>query len=101
MLLHSAIRTGDHVAWDAPQFEGGSWFRGRPTGKRRFTGTKRFAGKVVRHSYGSERGQHTFTVLLSEPEESAGKKTLVKGRNLYPNLVAHRPDPESPDRRAF
>jgi hypothetical protein len=90
--METAIRTGDRVTWDSPQFTGGSKFRGRVRGAK-FVGTKRFSGVVVRHSYGASTGQHTFTVLLNE-----GGKKLVKGRNLYPNLVEHVPDPDSPDR---
>jgi len=93
MQLESAIRTGDRVAWDAPQFSGGIFFRGRSSGAK-FTGNKRFAGMVVKHSYGAGTGQHTFTVLLDD-----GSKKMVKGRNLYPNLVDHTPDANSPDRQ--
>ena len=93
MILETAIRTGDRVTWDAPQFAGGSKFRGRVRGAK-YTGTLRLSGVVVRHSYGTSTGQHTFTVLLDD-----GTKKLVKGRNLYPNLVEHVPDPNSPDRK--
>jgi hypothetical protein len=92
MILATAIRTGDRVTWDAPQFTGGSKWRGRVRGAK-FVGTERLSGVVVKHSYGAETGQHTFTVLLDN-----GRKKLVKGRNLYPNLVEHVPDPNSPDR---
>jgi hypothetical protein len=40
-------------------------------------------GQVVNESYGKERGQHTFTIDLG------GEKLLVKGRNLYPNIIEH------------
>ena len=86
MILETAIRTGDRVVWDAPQFSG-SWR------KPKYTGTLRLEGVVERHSYGVERGQHTFSVRLT-----SGKLKLVKGRNLYPNLVCHEPYPDSPDR---
>ncbi|WP_395076809.1 hypothetical protein [Flavobacterium sp.] len=47
-------------------------------------------GEVVKHSYGAERNQHTFTILLFN-----GEKKLVKGRNLYPNLLSHVQGKES------
>jgi len=40
-------------------------------------------GKVVNSSYGTEKGQHTFTI------ETPTGKILVKGRNLYPNIIKH------------
>jgi len=89
----AAIRTGDYVVWDAPQFQGGSFFRGRSTGKPKFVGTKRFAGKVEKHSYGDKTGQHTFSIRLDD-----GSIKLVKGRNLYPHLVEHVVAQDSPDR---
>jgi len=42
-------------------------------------------GNVTNHSYGSKTGQHTFTI--------GGVK--VKGRNLYPNIIEHKPGEES------
>ena len=42
------------------------------------------SGVVIKHSYGSDRGQHTFTILLTDDS-----KKLVKGRNLYPRLLIH------------
>lgn len=47
-------------------------------------------GEIFKHSYGVERYQHTFTVLLDN-----GEKKLVKGRNLYPNLLEHIQGEES------
>lgn len=94
MVLETAIRSGDRVVWDAPQFQGGSFFRGRSTGKPKFVGTERLSGIVVRHSYGATTNQHTFSIRLED-----GRLKLVKGRNLYPNLVEHIPDPNSSDRK--
>ena len=88
----TAIRSGDLVTWDAPQFTGGRFYRGRSRGAR-FTGTKRLSGTILRHSYG-RTGQHTFTIELKD-----GEKKLVKGRNLYPNIVSHEPDANSIDRK--
>ena len=47
-------------------------------------------GVVVKHSYGSDRGQHTFTI-----QDASGAKYLVKGRNLYPRLLSHEQGEES------
>ena len=47
-------------------------------------------GEVIKHSYGAEKGQHTFTILCTN-----GNKLLVKGRNLYTNLIEHIQGEES------
>lgn len=41
-------------------------------------------GQVISESYGADKGQHTFTIDLG-----GGEKLLVKGRNLYPNIIEH------------
>jgi hypothetical protein len=41
-------------------------------------------GYVINSSYGADKGQHTFTIDWN------GDKVLVKGRNLYPNIIEHR-----------
>lgn len=41
-------------------------------------------GDVIKSSYGSNKGQHTFTIDWN------GQKLLVKGRNLYPNIIEHK-----------
>jgi len=92
MIYDTAIRTGDFVVWDAPQFAGGSFYRGRCRGAR-FVGTERLSGRVERHSYGASTAQHTFSIRLAD-----GTLKLVKGRNLYPNLIHHEPAADSPDR---
>lgn len=89
----SAIRTGDYVVWEAKIFAKGSFFNGRYQGGAKFIGTEQYEGRVIKHSYGAKTGQHTFTILLSD-----GTKKMVKGRNLYPNLLEHRLDQNSPDR---
>jgi len=43
-------------------------------------------GEVISNSYGRETNQHTFTILTNLNE-----KILVKGRNLYPNIIEHIP----------
>ena len=94
MDQETAIRTGDKVRWNHPQFEGGSFYQGRSRGAR-FIGYKEYSGIVIRHSYGEDKGQHTFTIQLDD-----GSLKRVKGRNLYPNLISHEPDPNSLDRVA-
>ena len=41
------------------------------------------SGTVVNSSYGADRGQHTFTI------DTGIEKIMVKGRNLYPNIIKH------------
>jgi hypothetical protein len=40
-------------------------------------------GTVINSSYGDEKNQHTFTI------DTDNGKILVKGRNLYPNIIKH------------
>lgn len=47
-------------------------------------------GLVVNSSYGEKTNQHTFTI---DTEEQG--KVMVKGRNLYPNILAHEQGEES------
>ena len=47
------------------------------------------SGNVINSSYGSDRGQHTFTI------DTGNEKILVKGRNLYPNILKHIQGEES------
>lgn len=46
-------------------------------------------GDVVNSSYGAKKNQHTFTI------ETEHGKILVKGRNLYPNILEHKQGAES------
>jgi len=88
-----AIRTGDRVTVDLPIFAGGSFFGGRQRGRPQRIGTDRVTGVILRHSYGEKTGQHTFTIRRDD-----GSLKLVKGRNLYGNIVEHIVDLNSPDR---
>lgn len=47
------------------------------------------SGTVINSSYGVEKGQHTFTI------DTGNEKILVKGRNLYPNIIEHIQGKES------
>jgi hypothetical protein len=50
---------------------------------------KTISGVVINSSYGAEKNQHTFTI------DDNGEKVLVKGRNLYPNILKHIQGEES------
>jgi hypothetical protein len=44
-------------------------------------------GTIIKDSYGSLKGQHTFTILVEESDDSdilIGSKIRRKGRNVYP-----------------
>lgn len=93
MQDRGAIRTGDRVVWNNPQFSRGTFFRGKCKGAK-YLGSVTLSGIVIKHSYGMKTGQHTFSIQLDN-----GTRKLVKGRNLYPNLVEHIPDMNSIDRK--
>ena len=46
-------------------------------------------GTVINNSYGADKNQHTFTI-----QTDCGN-VLVKGRNLYPNIIKHIQGEES------
>lgn len=64
---------GDEVAFERATFSGS--FR-----NPRFDGFERIYGKIIKDSYGREKQQHTFTLLLEN-----GLNMRIKGRNLYAN----------------
>jgi len=69
--------TGDAVVGDEVRFE-----QARYAGSFRnpkFVGFRRVTGKVVKDSYGAQKQQHTFTLLLLDSNETL----RIKGRNLY------------------
>lgn len=54
--------------------------------------------KVIRHSYGALKNQHTFTCVIetvNDPDFLVGQKFLIKGRNLYPIVKNHKRGEES------
>jgi hypothetical protein len=75
---HPICCTGDCVVGDLVAFERATFSgsRSRPV----FAGFELVIGEIVAESYGSEKQQHTFTLLLGD-----GSKTRIKGRNLYAN----------------
>ena len=70
---------GDEVAFEQAMFAGS--FR-----KPKFIGTRIVTGKIIKDSYGAEKQQHTFTLLLPD-----GSKMRIKGRNLYRNGLYRKP----------
>jgi len=90
--------TGDVVVGDQIEFiEGvfvGSYKRPRHVGDRTII------ANVVKDSYGSDRQQHTFTLVVIESSGhdpvAQGSKIRRKGRNVYRNgVVRQRWDDES------
>ena len=59
----------------------------------KFLGNRQIIGQIVKESYGSKRGQHTFTIDVESAEGMYAedvlqkKKIRRKGRNVYKNLV--------------
>lgn len=48
--------------------------------------------EIKKHSYGSLKGQHTFTCKVLKnytTKDSYQDEFLIKGRNLYPNVIEH------------
>lgn len=85
---------GSKFMFREPLFEGS--FR-----KPKFTGRYRtLTVKVLKESYGAQRGQHTFTLEVLECEAHAndnipaGEKIRRKGRNLYPNILGSVTQPD-------
>lgn len=78
---------GDEVIYLTLHFSGGSFGRFRRAPK--FTGYGVRAGRIIKDSYGRQRGQHTFTL-----EDGRGEKWCVKGRNLYREVCLARPRAE-------
>jgi hypothetical protein len=78
--------TGDCVVGDEVSFE-----RATFTGNFRnakFDGFELTQGKIVNDSYGRDKQQHTFTILLEAGrtvKKLPAKLMTIKGRNLYAN----------------
>jgi len=91
--LHTINCTGDVVCGDRVAFE-----RARFTGsfrRAKFAGFEVVIGEIIADSYGADRQQHTFTLLLTD-----GSKIKIKGRNLYANGTWRRAWVNEEDRRA-
>jgi len=90
-----AIRTGCIVTFEKSYFKGS--FR-----NPQFDGKSLLKIEILRHSYGSAKGQHTFTVKIlevinkgSDQTKNVGETMRIKGRNLYPNVIDHIQGEES------
>ena len=71
--------SGDHVRFQQAVFSGS--FR-----NAKFSHFELISGEIIKDSYGADKQQHTFTLLLAD-----GSKKLIKGRNLYKNGVWRKP----------
>lgn len=85
--------TGDVVVGDVVSFERAVFVGSFK--KPKFSHNETITGKVVKDSYGADKQQHTFTLELVD-----GKKTLIKGRNLYRNGVTRLEWANEEDRKA-
>lgn len=86
-LPASSVVRGDRIKWTEPVFEGGSFGRYRRAPTK--IGERTIFAEVIRESYGAEKQQHTFSLLVisSEGTEAPepGAAIRRKGRNLYRN----------------
>ena len=84
--------TGDVVTGDVIQWEEGVFTSSK---KPKFLGNRTVRAVVVKDSYGSDKQQHTFTILpLSSSGTqpiAVGKQTTRKGRNIYRNGTMRMP----------
>lgn len=86
--VYSINCTGDCVVGDEVAFE-----RAVFSGSFRNAKFERFElvqGKIVRDSYGADKGQHTFTLHLAVTIGGVGE-LRIKGRNLYRNGTWRKP----------
>lgn len=85
--------TGDAVKGDKVIFKKdffkGSWRRPK------YSHSKVVEGEIINDSYGKEKQQHTFTILLTD-----GTKKLIKGRNLYKHYTYRQPWDDEEQRKA-
>jgi len=71
--------TGDNVRFQRAVFAGSYK-------KPHFSHLEIVTGIIVNDSYGTDKQQHTFTLELED-----GRKSTIKGRNLYRNGVWRKP----------
>ena len=85
--------TGDCVVGDEVSFERATFSGNFRAAK--FAGFERITGTIIADSYGREKQQHTFTLLVGSagtPEGiSAPYQMMIKGRNLYGSGTYRRP----------
>ena len=86
MSIHN-LTTGCFIVIDEAVFSG--HYR-----SSNYEGHREIKGTIVAESYGSKRGQHTFTILVSEVSGAdsnkykVGDKVRRKGRNVYGSLTS-------------
>ncbi len=76
--------TGDAVVGDEVRFERAKFAGSYRNAK--FVGIELITGKIIKDSYGREKQQHTFTLVLADDTE-----IRIKGRNLYANDLYRKP----------
>ena len=76
--------TGDAVVGDEVKFQRAIFTGTYPNAK--FSHDETIEAVVISDSYGEQKQQHTFTLLLPN-----GKKTRIKVRKLYRNKVFRKP----------
>src|SRR3990172_9109340 len=81
------VVVGDTVRFTEGVFSGGSFGRFRRSAKH--VGDRTITARVIRDSYGRDKQQHTFTLLVLMSEGCApiepGTQMTRKGRNVYRN----------------
>ncbi len=79
--------TGDVVCGDTIRFSEGVF--GGSYRKPKHIGNREIIAEVVKDSYGQQKQQHTFTLVVLESSGEqplkVGTKTTRKGRNVYRN----------------
>lgn len=91
--LHTICCAGDAVRGDKVAFERAVF--GGSLRSPKFLRFELVRGEIVADSYGANKQQHTFTILLAD-----GSKTRIKGRNLYRNGTFRQPWPDESLRHA-
>jgi len=96
--------TGDAVVGDRVKFTeavfGGSYR------KPKFLGEREIVADIVKDSYGADKQQHTFTLVVisasgeRSDEVEKGATVRRKGRNLYRNGTQRMPWENEDDRKA-
>lgn len=82
--IYSINCTGDACKGDFVKFSRATFVGSYK--KPRFNGYEIIEGQIISDSYGKDKQQHTFTILLNN-----GEKTMIKGRNLYRNECFRKP----------
>lgn len=88
---------GDEILFDEAVFSGS--YR-----NAKYLGHRRIAARIVKDSYGADKQQHTFSliVIASDGVEplAAGATTRRKGRNIYRNRTMRRRWTDEASRKA-